>query len=135
MRSPFGTGTPLALWAPALLYAAAIFFASSIESPPKPLGGLTDKHEHVIAYAGLAVLIVRALARAVWVGVSARVCLLAAVLTTAYGVSDEWHQRFVPGRFAEWNDLLADATGAVVGVMLAWALARVFLRTRVGATK
>jgi len=45
----------------------------------------------------------------------------AATLAVAYGVTDEWHQRFVPGRSATLGDLAADAVGAVVAVAIAWA--------------
>ena len=33
-------------------------------------------------------------------------------LGVLYGVSDEWHQSFVPGRTAEWGDVRANAIGA-----------------------
>jgi VanZ family protein len=36
-------------------------------------------------------------------------------------MSDELHQMFVPGRTASFDDLLADAIGAVVGASLCWA--------------
>ena len=32
-----------------------------------------------------------------------------------YGVSDEWHQAFVPGRTASFLDWIADVTGVLVG--------------------
>ena len=32
-----------------------------------------------------------------------------------YGVSDEWHQSFVPGRNPSAADLLADAMGVLMG--------------------
>ena len=36
-----------------------------------------------------------------------------------YGASDEWHQSFVPARSAEWHDVLVDAIGVILGVLLA----------------
>ena len=45
--------------------------------------------------------------------------LLAAVaLTTAYGVSDEIHQLFVPGRHARLADVFFDAGGALTMILL-----------------
>jgi VanZ family protein len=40
----------------------------------------------------------------------------------AYGISDEWHQSFVPGRHADAWDVLKDAIGAAGGVAVyqAW---------------
>lgn len=34
------------------------------------------------------------------------------------GVLDEWHQLYLPGRQAGWDDLLADAAGSVTGAVL-----------------
>ena len=36
----------------------------------------------------------------------------------AYGITDEIHQYFVPGRFFDFYDMLADFIGSVFGVML-----------------
>jgi VanZ family protein len=44
--------------------------------------------------------------------------VLAILLTIGYGVLDEWHQYYVPGRYASLSDLLFDAVGAIVGVIL-----------------
>jgi VanZ family protein len=41
--------------------------------------------------------------------------LMAASLAIVYAVSDEVHQRFVPGRTAAAGDVGIDALGAVVG--------------------
>lgn len=35
-----------------------------------------------------------------------------------YGVSDEIHQRFVPGRSGEWRDMLIDSAGVLLGTLL-----------------
>ena len=45
-----------------------------------------------------------------------------------YGVSDEWHQSFVPGRSPDARDVLADAAGALVAVLVLWALTRYWNR-------
>jgi VanZ family protein len=52
---------------------------------------------------------------------AAAIGLAAAVL---YGVSDEWHQSFVPGRDPSWDDLATDAVGAVAGAVAAWVASR-----------
>ena len=38
-----------------------------------------------------------------------------ALFAAAYGLSDELHQHFVPGRQADWLDWLADAGGGLAG--------------------
>ena len=46
----------------------------------------------------------------------------AVVIGTTFGISDEFHQMFVPGRFDDWGDIAADAVGSVAGGLLWWAL-------------
>ena len=41
-----------------------------------------------------------------------------------YGIVDEWHQSFVPGRDASLRDVVADAVGAAVGIAAHVALTR-----------
>jgi VanZ family protein len=48
----------------------------------------------------------------------------AALALVAYGGAIELLQRWVPGRSAEWGDLLADA----IGVGLGWAVGRALRR-------
>ena len=75
---------------------------------------------HVAAYAGLGVLTARALAKGLRdVSRGAR-CCGAIVISSLYGVSDEYHQLFVPGRTFDVLDMLADAIGSVVGRERAW---------------
>jgi VanZ family protein len=45
---------------------------------------------------------------------------LTTLLGTMWGASDELHQWFVPGRFVEVADLLADAAGVMVGALGKW---------------
>jgi VanZ family protein len=116
------------LWLPAVAYAAAIFLVSSMPSPPMP-DGVDDKSSHRAAYCGLGLVVLRAVAGGEWAGISAGTSLAAFALTVAFGASDELHQRFVPGRSADVQDLVADATGAASGVTAAW-LAAAFIRRR-----
>ena len=43
------------------------------------------------------------------------------IIVVLYGVSDEVHQMFVPGRTAALDDVVADTIGAVVGTGACWA--------------
>jgi len=56
--------------------------------------------------------------------VPGRTAMLAAALSTLYGVTDEWHQMYVPHRVAEVADGLKDLGGAVLGAALFQVLAR-----------
>lgn len=106
---------PAPVWAAAALaWAAAIYWASSRSHPFPflPTGLLAqDKLLHLGAYAVLGALLAGALS---CLG-TVRAALAAAAIATAYGLSDEWHQSFVPNRSADGADLAADAAGAVLG--------------------
>jgi len=110
-------------WALTVLYMALIFFLSSLPNPlPVLTASVSDKILHGVEYAGLAGLMCFALRAS---GLSpAGALVLAAAAASAYGVTDEWHQSFVPSRDGNVGDWLADTAGALVGA----AGASVFLR-------
>jgi VanZ family protein len=109
-----------ALWGPVLLCMAGIFVASSISQPPMP-AGVSDVSLHAIAYFVLALLLIRALAEGRWTGVTPARVILAVIITVLYGLSDEWHQSFVPSRHADVRDVVADAIGACMAAVAVWA--------------
>lgn len=47
-----------------------------------------------------------------------RMLIVAVIGALLVGVLDEWHQMYLPGRHAGWDDLLADAVGSVIGAAL-----------------
>jgi hypothetical protein len=108
------------LWGPVLLQMALIFGASSIPNLRNLPGGISDKSGHSIGYAMLSGVLLRAFAGGRLRGVTWKVGLLAIVLATFYGVTDEFHQLFVPGRSADRYDVLADCVGATIGVAIGW---------------
>jgi VanZ family protein len=114
------------LWLPVVLHVALIFGLSSLSTVPEPGLPYSDKHAHFFMFGGLCALLVRAMAAGRWAGVTRATALSAFALTTIYGMSDEIHQRFVPGRTSSVDDLVADACGAAVaaGLLFAWAIIR-----------
>ena len=108
-----------------MAYMAMVFALSSQSTLPAPPGGLSYYHAHVAAYAGLAALTARAKARGVR-DVSWGAVLAAVAISSLYGVSDEYHQRFVPGRTFDVLDIVADLLGSVAGAsaMRAWSIIR-----------
>jgi VanZ family protein len=103
------------LWAPVVVYMGAIFFVSSLSNPPVP--PTTDKPLHWLAYLGLAVVVVRALAGGLPRRIGFGILLPAMLITVAYGATDEVHQLFVPGRTGDVYDLMADGAGALAGTV------------------
>jgi VanZ family protein len=111
----------IGVWAPVAIYMALIFAGSSISRPPQVGPDVSDKLLHFVVYAGLGVVIVRAISRRWTAPVTARVAVRAALIAAAYGASDEFHQAFVPERDAEVLDLAADAAGAATAAAALWA--------------
>ena len=105
---------------------AAIFYASSITIIPGPASWFSDTVLHIACYFGLALVTLRALAHGTWKGVTGGAAIAAWLVATLYGVTDEWHQVYVPGRTSELRDLVNDAVGALaaVGVAGAWGIMR-----------
>jgi VanZ family protein len=99
---------------------AVIFALSSMTRLPEPPGGLNDKGAHMIEYGGLALLTLRALAAGRWSAVRLPVAIGTVVIALAYGLTDEIHQFFVPGRQCDVRDLAADAAGAGIAAAALW---------------
>ncbi len=96
-----------------------IFFFSSQPSLPRTpddlLDVLTKKGAHFAEYLVLAVLFSRALLGPEAIGW--RGLALTIGIAVAYAVSDELHQRFVPGRTPSPWDVGIDTLGAVTGAV------------------
>lgn len=99
-------------WLPVGLWAAIIFFLSDQPSLPKLGPSWISFAAHFGEYLVLAFLLARAN--------DARTGIVGAGV---YGITDEFHQAFVPGRTPDVADWLADIAGALVGVFL-YRLAR-----------
>lgn len=92
-------------------------FVDGDKQPGFSLHRLIRKCAHMAEYAALAFLLC---AFIVYVWRSApfyRAALIAWFIATLYGVSDEIHQLFVPGRSGALKDVLFDAAGAAIGVL------------------
>ncbi len=102
-------------FAPALGYMALLYYLSAQSSVSLP-SRLSDKLVHLVAYTPLGLFWIYGLAgRVSWRWTQ----ILALLFTALYGLSDEWHQSFVPGRVSEAGDVLADGLGGVAAVVLA----------------
>ena len=124
-------------WGPAILIMAIIFIASATPGSDTPNFGAWDvlikKAGHMLGYALLAAAYFRALS---WRPQAARTQLIAAAcLALCYAASDEFHQKFVPGRTSSIYDILVDMTGAAIGIaLLSWSRKKSGIRSQKSAS-
>ncbi len=108
----------LKYWLPVYLYLIFIFYFSSQSIIPtstylshtlfiKPF------IQHILIYTILALLIYRALSHT-----KNPSKLLVVFTTTLYGVIDEIHQYYIPGRTFELLDIGMDFSGAILALIL-----------------
>ncbi|MFZ0614684.1 MAG: VanZ family protein [Desulfobacterales bacterium] len=112
-------------WLPVLVYCLLIFIQSSFPSPVKePDIAFFDKYLHILGYGLLGALFCRAYCGSSrWSGAKLwRLALLSILSAGLYGISDEIHQYFVPGRSADIMDAAADFVGAALGALFFMAL-------------
>lgn len=106
-------------WLPAVAMAAVIAWFSHRPDWPDAAVGYPDWLLHGLAFGGLALAVTWGLTRGFR---GARVppgAALAAILATSlYGVVDELHQSFIPGRDAAFADWVADTIGASVALVV-----------------
>ncbi len=105
-------------WGGPLLWMALIFFLSSQSTLPNLTPGLPDLQAiagHLATFGVLGWLWWWALRSA---GVP-HPALWSLAIAIAYGLSDEYHQSFVPGRTADPFDLAMDTLGAAIVLLSA----------------
>jgi VanZ family protein len=112
---------------PAILIMAVLFTLSAMpgDTPFLHSINISDKMEHAIAYfaLGLACCIwipgKKWLKRPIFYGV------IVFCVGTAFAISDELHQKYVPGRSCDLFDVLADCVGILLSIF-----AYYFVRSR-----
>ncbi len=113
----------LSLWLPVVVWMGVIFIGSSISKVPQvggeTLDGLVHRAAHMLEFAVLGALLLRATSNSR--PASRREIIIALIVIGLYGASDEFHQRFTPGRSSEGIAVLFDVAGGALGV---WAWQR-----------
>jgi VanZ family protein len=111
--------------APLVAYLGLIFVLSHQEGGKIRTPGPSDKLIHVVEYVPVGVLAFRW-----WVhrnrsrrGSAAGLALIV-FLGLLFAITDEAHQSFVPGRSADWLDVVADAAGVAIGGLIYLRLGR-----------
>jgi VanZ family protein len=116
-------GRRLLRWAPVVVWMGVIFGFSSLTGSELKTVSAFSVFGHLSEYAVLGALVFLALApRGTW----RRAAFLAVAIASAYGVTDELHQIFTPGRTADPLDWATDTVGAALGIavvmLVTWAI-------------
>ena len=103
---------------PVIALSVFIFWQSSYPGIiSEPLFPHDDKFFHFGIYALLALLVARAVKKERPMWVSGKISLITILFVSVFGLSDEFHQAFVPERFASALDFLADCAGSIAGCL------------------
>ena len=109
----------LFVYAPLIIYWTILFIATTLPVENIATFAISDKIHHLVAYFILSALLYLTLiyqrkSKTLFTYAPSATIILASI----YGALDEIHQIFVPGRFADILDWLADLAGTLLGVLL-----------------
>jgi len=102
----------VAFWLITVGYMGTIFYLSSMTFSLPTLPSNSDKVIHLAIYIPLGFLLYLSFERS---GLKKYLFAFSVVMAGIYGITDEIHQSFVPGRDASAGDAVADFIGAFVG--------------------
>ena len=71
---------------------------------------------HVLEYVILAVLVL--IAVRAFTSDCGRAALITVLVCFLYACTDEWHQYYIPGRAAEYMDIMLDTSGAAAAMLI-----------------
>jgi VanZ family protein len=110
----------------ALIYAVLIFIISSIPqlTPPSLGFRFEDKVYHFIEYSIFSYLLFLTFYRSKTDLLKRKFFLFSSLIGILYAYSDEFHQRFVPGRFYDLYDFAADCMGIILIQAILWGYLR-----------
>lgn len=113
------------LYTSLVLYWVVLIILTSLPTTSLPKVGISDKLQHFFAYFVLALLLNSSFLVQRKYQFSFNVkSLLSLLIVVLYAIFDEVHQYFIPGRFCEFSDFIADVIGGIAGVLLVYFLFR-----------
>ena len=112
MAQPARQRTFVRYWLPVLAYVGLIFVLSSQPGLKPPFKfEMSDKVAHICEYGGLGVLLARALTTMPRFRSTLVAGLVAVVIGSSIGATDELYQYTVPNRDSDVRDWMADTLG------------------------
>ncbi|RJQ50486.1 MAG: hypothetical protein C4526_11875 [Nitrospiraceae bacterium] len=112
MANGINIRTAVIFWFITVGYMCAIFYLSSLTFALPELPANSDKIIHIAIYIPLAFMFRLSLNRS---GINKYLFTASFLAAGIYGVTDEAHQYFVPGRDSAVSDIVADFIGALLG--------------------
>jgi len=103
-------------WFLVIIMAVVIFSVSSLSFPGQPSGGFEFKSTayHFVVFFLLAFFLLPAIVK----GKKKKMILFAIIVAVLYGISDEFHQLFVPGRSSTFDDVLVNTAGILFASLI-----------------
>ena len=115
------TVIPLIFKISSFLFAVLIFALSSIPYAHTPFEfRFSDKLLHLLVYLLFSILLFFSFHTSKGVFWQRNAYLFTLIIGIIYGLSDELHQGFVPGRQKDVFDFLADLLGVLLGLYVIW---------------
>lgn len=112
---------------PLIIYWIILFILTSLPSTLAIATDMNDKLNHFGAYGLLSILLYLNLHFQEKIKILSRFpAAFTVLIASIYGLLDEIHQMFVPGRSAEFLDWLADFLGSVTAVLITAYILRKF---------
>ena len=117
----------LLVYTPLVIYWIVLLAATSFPTIQVPTTDVGDKAYHFTAYFGLGVLLnLTLIFQNKYVLLKKKNELYTLLIGTIYGIFDEIHQYFIPGRSMEFLDFLADFFGLALAVLFILFLLRLY---------
>jgi hypothetical protein len=102
-------------WIVVAIIAIAIFYISSLTFGKGGGGfGWMTVAYHFLAFFSLAFFLLPSIVK----GKNKGMILVAIIIAIMYGVSDEFHQLFVPGRSCNFPDVMVDSCGILLAGLI-----------------
>lgn len=103
-------------WLPAIVWMLAIFVLSATPADTLNNAGLGSDPIHIDGHFALFLILCITYYKAT------KSVLKSLILTIIFAFTDEFHQRFTPGRSSSMFDIYIDTIGALISVLLLWKL-------------